>query len=146
MFRKFLLLWWWPSSPSSLRDFILSTKGMADPGNLNCEWIWIPNTVKTVTVVCCVPLFYKLVIFVCCCFGFLKIRIDCTDSRVVGPVQYFLFFFLLQHDVRMLQGMYCVREGDKMLLYLQVRSAKTFAFLFDCFMNELLVRCNSGYG
>ena len=80
--------------------------------NLNTEYWW------TVTVVlCCVPFCYKLVVFVCCCFWFLRIRIDRIDCRDVGPVRYFLFI-LLQHAVRMLQGMYSVREGDKMLVEL----------------------------
>jgi len=80
---------------------------------------------------CCVPFCYKLFVFVCRCIWFLRIRIDRIDCRDVGPVQYFPFI-LLQHAVRMLQGMYCVREGDKMLVELRVRSDKRFAFLFDC--------------
>jgi len=94
--------------------------------NLNAEYWW------TVTIVlCCVPFCYKLVVFVCCCFWFLRIRIDRIDCRDVGPVQYFPFISL-QHAGRMLQGILSVREGDKMLVELQVRSDKRFAFLFDC--------------
>jgi len=92
----------------------------------------MPNTAGLLLLLLCsVPFCYKLVVFVCCCFLFLRIRIDCIDCRDVGPVQYFPFI-LLQHAVRMLQGMHSVRESDKMLVELQVRSGKRFAFLFDC--------------
>jgi len=51
-------------------------------------------------------------------------------------VQHFLFI-LLQNAVRMLQGMYCVREGDRMLVELRYVPSKDSRFYLTVFHERI---------
>jgi hypothetical protein len=68
--------------------------------------IWILNAVGLLLLFCAAFRFFchELVIFVCCWFWLLRIRIGHIDCKHVGPVQYF-WLILLKDTVRMLQGM-----------------------------------------